>query len=193
MFWEVNMDYKEYDRESWLEFLDLIDEENAINSTERNESFQEQNKSVVSTNSKPNVPNITNQSRPLTPNNSKILPSSIDSYPAHFVIDGNGNYYLLNSKLDLVDQLRSNRVENFFLRKYNLSQFKKQLKSDLKTYKSNCKKSHTTPNYDITRIYRKIKLYLFLCPDADYQILTLLRKNITKVNSNYTNYFVACA
>lgn len=41
-------------------------------------------------------------------------------------------------------------------------------------------------------MHTSIKFYLWLCPDADYNILELLRKNITKINPYYKNYQTAC-
>lgn len=111
----------------------------------------------------------------------------------HFVIDTlTGDYSLLDSNYKVVDTAHTNPFLKFFTKKYHLRVFKKQLKSDFKNYKMRCKLHNKKISPELKKINRQIKFYLWFCPDADYNILELLRKNITKINPNYPNYQVAC-
>lgn len=115
----------------------------------------------------------------------------------HIVVEPNtGMYALLDSKLQTVDIVYRNFESptlNFIFRRFELHKFKKLLKSDLKSYKKDCKKNYDYVSYDFFNMYKKMFYYLKLCPDADYQILKLLRRNVTFLNSNYSNYQTACA
>lgn len=115
----------------------------------------------------------------------------------HIIIDKkealNTNYYLLDSNLNVVETKSVNNIKTFFLRKHNLKAFKKQIKKDKASYLANCKIKNIIPDKDFIDMHRKINFYLFLCPDADYQILELIRNNITNLNTSYSNYQSACA
>ena len=113
---------------------------------------------------------------------------------SHILIDPHkGNYYLFDSNFKIVDTSNYNKFFKFFLRSHNLKKFKKQLNSDFKEYKKFCKQNKIKINSEFKKLNKKIKFYLWLCPDADYNILELLRKNITKINPAYSNYQSACA
>lgn len=119
--------------------------------------------------------------------------SNTQNKRSHFVIDTlTGDYTLLDSNYNIVDTAHCNPIISFFKRRINRYKFKKQLKLDLKIYKNNCKYNNKKPNSNFVNMNRSIKFYLWLCPDADYNILELLRKNITKIDSNYPNYQTAC-
>ena len=112
---------------------------------------------------------------------------------SHFVIDTlTGDYTLLDSNYNIVATAHCNPVISFFKRRINRHKFKKKLKTDLKIYKSTCKYNNKKPNSNFIKMNRAMKFYLWLCPDADYNILELLRKNITKIDSRYPNYQTAC-
>lgn len=112
----------------------------------------------------------------------------------HIVIDQNsGNYTLLDSYLNIVDSIDSNPLFSFFTQKYKLHKFKKQLRRDFKSYIKSCHTNNQVPDSNFKDMYKKTKFYLSICPDADYQILELLRNNVTKMNPNYANYQTACA
>ena len=112
---------------------------------------------------------------------------------SHFVIDTlTGDYALLDSNYNIVATAHCNPVISFFKRRINRHKFKKQLKKDLKIYKSTCKYNNKKTNSNFIKMNRAMKFYLWLCPDADYNILELLRKNITKIDSRYPNYQTAC-
>ena len=111
----------------------------------------------------------------------------------HIVIDqSSGNYTLLDSYLNIVDSMDSNPLFSFFTQKYKLHKFKRQLKRDFKSYIKSCHKNKQVPDSKFKDMYKKTKYYLAICPDADYQILELLRNNVTKINPNYANYQTAC-
>lgn len=111
----------------------------------------------------------------------------------HIVIDpSSGNYTLLDSYLSIVDSMDSNPLFSFFTQKYKLHKFKRQLKRDFKSYIKSCHKTNQVPDSKFKNMYKKTKYYLAICPDADYQILELLRNNVTKINHNYANYQTAC-
>lgn len=113
--------------------------------------------------------------------------------PFHFVIDTfSGDYTLLDSKLNIIDIAHCNPFLKLFTRKHNLRKFKKQLNQDLKNYKKSCKYNNIKPNKNFIRTNKNIKFYLWLCPDADYNILELLRRNVAKLNCSYKNYQFAC-
>lgn len=117
-----------------------------------------------------------------------------DNSKFHIVIDPRkGNYSLLNNELQLVDTIHKNRISNFFLKHFYLNKFKKQLDKDYRTYKKLCKKNKIPLDSSLKKINEHIKYCLSLCPDADYQILELLRNNIGKVAPSYGNYQTACA
>lgn len=112
----------------------------------------------------------------------------------HIVIDqDSGNYTLLDSYLNIVDSIDSNPLFSFFTQKYKLHKFKKQLRRDFKSYIKSCHTNNQVPDSNFKDMYKKTKFYLSICPDADYQILELLRNNVTKINPNYANYQTACA
>lgn len=116
------------------------------------------------------------------------------SYLSHIIIDpDSGDYTLLDSNLNIIDYIHKNPIFSFITQHHKLKQFKKQLKKDFKLYKKSCKAHNKKPNRDFKSMFSSTKYYLKLCPDADYQILELLRNNITKINPNYSNYQTACA
>ena len=136
--------------------------------------------------------NPTNSTR--TYNKKKRISKS--DLRAHIIINPiTGEYYLLDKNLTLTDYICSNPIKDFLKKIFNLNlkQFKKQLKSDFALYKHNCKKYKQPINPYFTDMYRKMKYYLMICPDADYNILELIRKNISKINPYYENYQTACA
>lgn len=112
---------------------------------------------------------------------------------SHIVIDSHGTYTLLDANLNTIDTMQSNPIFNFFTRKFKLGKFKKQLRKDKRAYKKNCKLQGCAPDKNFLEMYRKTKFYLSICPDADYQILELLRNNMQQINPNYCNYQTACA
>ena len=67
------------------------------------------------------------------------------------------------------------------------------LRADLAAYKKACKAKHRKPSKKIKRMHKEMLYNLKLCPDADFHILELLRRNITKLNPNFNNYQTACA
>lgn len=139
-----------------------------------------------------NIVNPTNSTR--TYNKKKRISKS--DLRAHIIINPmTGEYYLLDKSLTLTDYICSNPIKDFLKKIFNLNlkQFKKQLKSDYALYKHNCKKYKQPINPYFTDMYRKMKYYLMICPDADYNILELIRKNISKINPYYENYQTACA
>lgn len=116
------------------------------------------------------------------------------SYLSHIVIDpDSGNYTLLDNQLNVIDSMHSNPLFSFFTQHHKLKKFKKQLKKDFKSYKKSCRKNNKKPNPDFKKMFGLTKYYLKLCPDADYQILELLRNNITRIHPSYANYQTACA
>lgn len=138
--------------------------------------------------------NTKSQTKTKTTNNyaQNISSDSVD-YRSHIVIDpDSGNYTLLDSKLNIVDTMHTESLFSFFTQGPKLRKFNKQLKSDFKKYKKMCNKNMPIdPNFK--KMYKLTKYYLKLCPDADYQILELIRNNITKINPTYANYQTACA
>lgn len=127
-------------------------------------------------------------------NRSTEFSSNKKTSKVHIIIDPvAGNYTLLDSNLRFVDSMHSNPLFSFFTQHHNLKKFKKQLKNDFKLYKKYCKQTNKSLNPDFKEMFSLTKYYLKLCPDADYQILELLRKNITRINPSYANYQTACA
>lgn len=112
---------------------------------------------------------------------------------SHIIIDTHGNYFLLDSKLQIIDTIYTNPILNIITKKHNLRTFRKQLNSDFKKYKKHCKKSNITMDSDFVNMHKAMKYYLKLCPDADYNILDLIRLNFYKMDSSYENYQSMCA
>lgn len=108
----------------------------------------------------------------------------------HILIDHKGNYYFIDCNLKLVDRISAHPILSFFARKFNYLSFRSQIRSDFSNYK---RKSPRLINRNIKEAYKKLKFYLELCPDADFQILQLLRNNIQKVNPSCPHYLIACA
>lgn len=73
-----------------------------------------------------------------------------------------------------------------------MRKFKRELNSDFKKYEKNCRFNCKKCDPNIKKMIRSMKFYLWLCPDADYNILELLRKNITKIDPHYNYYQTAC-
>lgn len=125
--------------------------------------------------------------------NTKYLPllaEDIDLSKAHIIVDHRGNYYMLDKNLRVVAQEHSLPISNFLKRKFNLIKFRITMSRDLRMYKKTYKR-RTNP--EVIRAYKDLKLFLKLCPDADYQILKLLKDNITIIDTKCPHYFVACA
>lgn len=112
---------------------------------------------------------------------------------AHIIIDKFGLYYLLDSNFNVIETVITNSLFDLFFKSYNLRKFKKQLTNDLMIYKKKCKLANIRPNHHFLKMHRDIKFYLNICPDADYHILEFIRKHITELDSNYSNYQTACA
>lgn len=115
-----------------------------------------------------------------------------EDFKCHIVIDHKGNYYLLDCYLDIVDEKHINPLIKKITKKRDLKNFKNQVKIDFKRYQNMCKSKNIDIDSNIKTIFHKLNFFLFICPDADYQILSLIRENITKINSSYKNYFTAC-
>ena len=113
----------------------------------------------------------------------------------HIVIDPfDGKYMLLDDNYEMVGYpIYSNPILNFFTKKFKMLKFRGKLNADLKAYKTYCANNHRGKNYQFLKINKLIKRYLWLCPDADYNILELLRNNYIKANPDYCNYQLACA
>lgn len=117
----------------------------------------------------------------------------IQTKKSHIIIDRRGNYFLLDSKLQVIDSVYTNPILNFITRKHNLRTFKKQLNFDFKKYKKYCQKANISVDPDFTYMHKRMKYYLDLCPDADYNILELIRLNVHNMDSSYRNYQSMCA
>ncbi|MBQ3408065.1 MAG: hypothetical protein IJH12_02525 [Clostridia bacterium] len=116
------------------------------------------------------------------------------SIKPHIVIDeSRSKYVLLDANLTEIDVQTQMPVFSFITRKYKLKKFRLQLKKDLKKYKRKCRILKTKPDKGFLKMNKDIQFYLSICPDADYNILELLRRNITKVDTRYHNYQSACA
>ncbi|MBR2704208.1 MAG: hypothetical protein IKE91_01930 [Clostridia bacterium] len=112
----------------------------------------------------------------------------------HIVINqSKSRYYLLDANLTEIDSQKQSSLFIIFTRKHKLKKFKAQLKRDLKAYKKKCKFYGSKPDKGFLRMYKDIRFYLSICPDADYNILELLRRNISNLDSRYHNYQAACA
>lgn len=112
----------------------------------------------------------------------------------HIVIDkSRSKYVLLDQYLHEVDSQSQYPMFTILTRGYKLRRFKSQLKKDLRAYKKKCKILKTKPDKGFLKMHKDINFYLNICPDADYNILELLRRNITKLNPKYHNYQSACA
>lgn len=112
----------------------------------------------------------------------------------HIVINqSKSKYYLLDEYLTVVDSQKQSSLFLLFTRKHKLKKFKSQLKKDLRAYKKKCRLLKVKPDKGFLRMHKDILFYLSICPDADYNILELLRRNITSLNPKYHNYQAACA
>lgn len=119
---------------------------------------------------------------------------TINLLKPQIVIDPrSGSYTILDSHLNTVGKRQSNPYFKFFTRHFKQKKFKKQLHKDYKNYVRYCKKNKIKQDKNFKKMHDKMSFYLWLCPDADYDILELLRKYITKINPNYKNYQTACA
>ncbi|MBR1540942.1 MAG: hypothetical protein IJ629_07400 [Clostridia bacterium] len=126
----------------------------------------------------------------------KILsPNEIlGTFKPHIVIDRSGNNYtLLDKDLHEIDTIKQISAFNIFTHSRKLKSFRKQLKKDLKKYKKTCKLLGKEVDHNFLKMHKDILYYLDLCPDADYCILELIRRNITHMNIGYSNYQTACA
>lgn len=126
-------------------------------------------------------------------NNYKKISNSYDfsRKNCHFIIDTlHGDYTLLDNN-KVIDKVHSSPVTNFILRKRNYNKYKKTLRNDYKLYKKTCKNNNKKINKNIKKSIKKIKRYLWICPDADYTILYMLRKHIVKLNPSTKNYLYA--
>ena len=85
-----------------------------------------------------------------------------------------------------------NPIRYHFINRYKLHKFKKELKRDYKDYKKDCKRKKIPLDDDLKKSYKAIKFYIWFCPDANFNILELLKNNITKTDSKYKNYQSAC-
>lgn len=111
----------------------------------------------------------------------------------HLIIDTySGEYTLLNSNYNVVAKTYCNPRLYHFINRYKLHKFKKELKRDYRNYKKDCKRKKFPIDKDLKRLYKAIKFYIWLCPDANFNILELLKNNITKTESRYKNYPSAC-
>lgn len=111
----------------------------------------------------------------------------------HLIIDAySGEYTLLNSNYNVVAKTYCNPRLYHFINRYKLHKFKKELKRDYRNYKKDCKRKKFPIDKDLKRLYKAIKFYIWLCPDANFNILELLKNNITKTESRYKNYPSAC-
>ena len=131
-------------------------------------------------------------------NYNKTLSNSFDNTynnsKFHIIIDTyTGNYTLLDQNMNVVDTLHKNYIWHILIGKHLLKKFKKILKKDFRLYKKECRHKKIHIDKNLKSINKYIKYYLSLCPDADYYILELLRRNTTKVNPSYGNYQTACA
>lgn len=132
---------------------------------------------------------------------------SITKYLSHIVIDPyDGTYTLLDRNLETVDTIYRKcniPIIRYFYKKFELISFIRELKSDYEKFKQNYKQLKSKNNFilpstqekykSLKEAYHKIIEFLFLCPDADYQILKLIKDNITNINPFYKNYIAACA
>ena len=111
----------------------------------------------------------------------------------HLIIDTySGEYTLLNSNYNVVAKTYCNPILYHFINRYRLHKFKKELKRDYKDYKKDCKRKKIPLDDDLKKSYKAIKFYIWFCPDANFNILELLKNNITKTDSKYKNYQSAC-
>lgn len=167
--------------------------ETQANNTQSNSSYiktQAQNQTKI------RVGDLYKRKQTVSENSSRTNYSKVNSrnYLSHIVIEpDSGNYTLLDNQLNIVDSMHSNPVFSFLTQHHKLKKFKKQLKNDFKLYEKYCRKNQQNPDPDFKKMFKLTKYYLKLCPDADYQILELLRNNITRINPSYANYQTACA
>ena len=108
----------------------------------------------------------------------------------HLIIDTySGEYTLLNSNYNVVAKTYCNPILYHFINRYKLHKFKKELKRDYKDYKKDCKRKKIPLDDDLKKSYKAIKFYIWFCPDANFNILELLKNNITKTPSfvHYTS------
>lgn len=168
------------------EVINLFREKAAYEARNRTQSNQTQNRPQQT------KKQSQRQSSNATSNIHKSSPQSSE-YKPHIVIGNFGRHYLLDKHLHVIDTADSYPVIGYLARAHNLRKFKRQLKRDLKSYKQHCRAMHQSPDQKFIKMHKDIRFYLELCPDADYCILELLRKHITKLDSNYSNYQTACA
>lgn len=116
------------------------------------------------------------------------------SLKPHIVINkSRSKYVLLDENLLEVDSQTQASLFTLFTRGHKLRKFRSQLRKDLRAYKKECKLLKTKPDKDFLKMHKDIMFYLSICPDADYNILELIRRNIVHLNPKYHNYQAACA
>lgn len=121
------------------------------------------------------------------------LPDSLSEKP-HIVINKYKTYYaLLDANFNLIDSISIDPISSFILKFSHRFEFKRMLRTDLAAYKKACKARHIKPSKKIKQMHKEMLYNLKLCPDADFYILQLLRRNITKLNPEFSNYQTACA
>lgn len=117
-----------------------------------------------------------------------------NSKKPHIVINqSRSKYYILDEYLTEIDSQEQLSPFLMFTRKHKLRKFKAQLRKDLRAYKKKCRLLKVKPDKGFLKMHKDINFYLSICPDADYNILELLRRNITRLNPKYHNYQSACA
>ena len=124
---------------------------------------------------------------------TKLEPLYFDK-KLHIVINKyKSQYTLLDYNLNQIDSIQTNPIINFITRPFKLKLFKFRISSEFRAYKRYCRAHHMKVNKRIKKMHKDMIFYLKLCPDADYNILELLRRNVTKINTGYANYQTACA
>lgn len=134
------------------------------------------------------------------PQEGDTLPEPSSDKP-HIVINKYRTYYaLLDCNFNIIDSISVNPISSFVLRFSRKFKFKRTLHADLKQYKKACKvryvkprKKIIRPNKKIIKMHKEMSDNLKLCPDADFYILQLLRRNITNLSLDFNNYQTACA
>lgn len=112
----------------------------------------------------------------------------------HIVINKSKTLYtLLDQHLQIVDTISVNPIFNFFGKFYKIKKFKSRINSDFKTYRKRFGTTNIEDYKKLKKLHKDILFYLDLCPDVDCNILELLRRNVTKVDYNYSNYHTSCA
>ena len=112
----------------------------------------------------------------------------------HIVIDKTkSNYTLLDSNFQIIDSIHTNPIAYFFTKKFKLSAFKRDTKSELRKYVKKCRLIKQKPDSQIVKMFKDMCFYIDLCPDANPNILELLRRNVTNLNKTYVNYQTASA